>query len=251
MEERQFDEKTLQKLGYYVYALIDPIEGNAFYIGKGLGNRVFNHANGALETETTSDKYDQIRRIHSAGRMVHHVIIRHGLSEAEALGIESAIIDCARFFGHKLTNIVSGHHSIDNGLMTCEAIIGKYNAPKLENLGSDTMIININRSYQRGSGFDGIYKATKESWVIGPKKRGQIKFVLAEYRGLIVEVFQVLQWYPKETIDKKGKTKIRWGFDGVVASGEVREMYINRSVAHVKEQGAANPIRYSIEKRAA
>ena len=38
-----FDNITISKLGYYVYALINPINNKPFYIGKGKENRVFSH----------------------------------------------------------------------------------------------------------------------------------------------------------------------------------------------------------------
>ena len=38
-----FSEKVKQKLGYYVYALVDPRDNKIFYIGKGINNRIFQH----------------------------------------------------------------------------------------------------------------------------------------------------------------------------------------------------------------
>ena len=42
----QFSDAVSQKLGNYVYRLIDPRNGEAFYVGKGKGNRVFAHVRG-------------------------------------------------------------------------------------------------------------------------------------------------------------------------------------------------------------
>lgn len=38
-----FDNLKISKLGYYVYALINPINNKPFYIVKGKDNRVFSH----------------------------------------------------------------------------------------------------------------------------------------------------------------------------------------------------------------
>ena len=138
-----FDEKIIQNLQYYVYVLIDSRDKKPFYVGKGIGNRVFAHVQCALVDPTSSDKYEKIREIYNSGSTVDHVIVKHGLTEKSAFQVESALIDYSIYFGHELKNLVLGHNSIENGLMTSEEIIRKYNAPKLESIDKDTVIINI------------------------------------------------------------------------------------------------------------
>ena len=53
-----FNQQTIESLAYYVYALIDPRDNRIFYIGKGKGNRIFQHAKDALYDEDKSLKLD-------------------------------------------------------------------------------------------------------------------------------------------------------------------------------------------------
>ena len=247
-----FDEKTRQELKYYVYMLLDPIDNRPFYVGKGNDNRVFNHLDCALtDLDTTTAKYDKIREIIQNGNNVKHLIVRHGLTEAESFQIEASLIDSLTYCGIMLSNLVSGHNSIEKGLMTSEEVKRLYNAQPLNSIGEDCIIININRKYQRGKGRQSIYEATKETWTIKKSRLNQLKYVLSEYRGLIVEVFEVDEWYEKErgylpTSKKYGQTKIGFGFNGHQASDEIRNLYLNKSIAHTKKRGAASAIRYNI-----
>ena len=81
-------------------------------------------------------------------------------------------------------------------------------------------------------------------------RRETVEYVLAEYRGIIVEVYEVIEvinnegsperWY------KVPEYKNRWGFHGRRAPDHVRDYYLNKSISHHKKRGAANPIRYSL-----
>lgn len=246
-----FDEKSIQELKFYVYYLMDPESNQPFYVGKGEKNRVFDHINEAILNPAESDKLNKIREIKNAGLKVKHVIARHGLSEAQALEIEATMIDSLNYFALGLTNKIAGHYSIDKGIMTTNEIIRLYNATPLNEISDDAIIININKRYQRGTGYDGIYNAVRECWPIGVHRRRTTKYVLAEYKGLIVEVFQIEgDWYPVDVIYKSGKRagekRVRWGFKGVKASDEIRGLYINKSIKHHKKRGASNPIRCNL-----
>lgn len=247
-----FDEKTKQNLKYYVYMLLHPRDNMPFYVGKGKDNRIFDHINRALiNNEATDLKYQTIKEIENNGHNVEHVIIRHDLKESEAFHVEASIIDLFNYFDLSLSNKVTGHHSIDKGLMNTDEIKRLYNAPQLNKIGSDCIIININKKYIRGRGTKAIYEATKETWSIDKKNIPHLKYVLSEYKGLIVEVFEVDNWYEKERgytpkAKKHGATKIGYGFNGHVAPEEIRKKYINKSIAHAKGKGASNSIRYNL-----
>jgi len=245
-----FDEKTTKQLGYYVYMLIDPKDNTPFYVGKGTNNRVFDHVKFAIDNpHIVSDKCDKIREI--GAENVKHVILTHGLaSEIDAYKVEALAIDLLNFSGLSLTNEVSGHHVSESGIMTTDEIERLYNAERLEQIGDDCIVININGQYNRAMGTTAIYNATKQAWRIDKNRRKEIQYVLSEYRGLIIEVFKVSKWYdiarPYGPQSKKaGQEYLASGFDGEVAEDSIRDKYINRSIADRKKKGRANPISYA------
>lgn len=172
-----FDENTVANVKYYVYALIDPRDKEIFYVGKGVNNRVYDHLKCALGTDIRNNKYDRIRDIEK-DNSVEHIILRHGLKEDEAYNIESTIIDLLEYINKGTDNACSGHHAFDRGIMTTDEVKRLYSAPPLNFMGDECMMININKTYKRGSGHDGIYNATKGFWVINKNKLDLIKYVL-------------------------------------------------------------------------
>ena len=85
---KEFTSEISKKLGHYVYRLIDPRNGETFYVGKGKENRVFQHIKFARNVEFIDEldyKLQTIKEINNAGLDVIHVIHRHGLDEDTAL----------------------------------------------------------------------------------------------------------------------------------------------------------------------
>jgi hypothetical protein len=101
-----------RKLGWYVYALRDPRDGHLFYVGKGQGNRAFQHARTALRTGGERNlKLKRIREIRAAGHEPVVEVVRYGLpDEKTAYLIESVVID-ALTLGQpaELANPIAGH----------------------------------------------------------------------------------------------------------------------------------------------
>ena len=123
---KRFSKPVADKLQFYVYRLIDPRNGETFYVGKGTGNRVFAHVKGQLNAEgdELTEKLHRIREIQLDGFEVAHVVHRHGMTEDRAVEVEAALIDAYP----EVTNQVSGTASDERGLMHVNQIIERYEA---------------------------------------------------------------------------------------------------------------------------
>jgi hypothetical protein len=58
MRPDRFPVEVAERLKWYVYRLIDPRNGETFYVGKGKGDRLFQHAKGALTASEDEDRAD-------------------------------------------------------------------------------------------------------------------------------------------------------------------------------------------------
>jgi hypothetical protein len=232
-----FSQFVIESLEYYVYCLTDPTKNNeVFYIGKGVGNRVFNHVECALSTQENCDKLDRIRAIKGTGASVGHYIIRHGMNEPTSFEVEASLIDFAD--QRKLTNQQGGHHSEDFGMKTADEITAMYEAAEFST-DKNVILINLNKLYDRQMTPKQLYEATRTSWVIG-KRREKAQFAIATYRGLTREVYTINDWY--SIVDEKGKQ--RWGFNGQVAEPAIRQQLRYKDISKLFKRGAANPIKY-------
>ncbi len=249
---QEFPAGVIEKLDYYVYVLIDPETNQVFYVGKGVGNRIFAHLNTAIADETPSDKLDKIRAIRAKGLEVIHIVHRHGLTDKEAFEVESALIDYITL--SELTNQVQGHNSDDRGRMNVAEVIAKYQAPVVE-ITEPVILITVNRLFRRGMSAEELYEITRGKWVIG-SRRNKAKYAFAVNKGIIREVYEIERWLPAQIGDdevKRGwisadavnaevKQRRRWQFEGKVADS-LRHC-VGGSTEKYAVVGAQNPIRY-------
>jgi uncharacterized protein len=116
------------KLGAFVYALVDPRNSEVFYVGKGGGTlgdgneRPDHHLASAersrLDASNANAKDLRIIEIWNIGLQPQLVIVRRLLSVEAAFELEAALIDMlANYKSGTLTNRVRGHN-VDMGLLT-------------------------------------------------------------------------------------------------------------------------------------
>lgn len=242
----EFSAEVIKSLRYYVYRLIDPRNGETFYVGKGIGNRVFAHVAGEVSVvdgeaeDELSEKLTRIREIRNAGLDVIHVIHRHGLEESVAFEVEAALIDA--YPG--LSNDQGGHHSGERGPMHAFQIRQKFEAPEFVARG-DELIVNVNRLGSSRSAYD----AARYAWRLDPKKAERARVVLAVEHGVVIGVLIADRWLPASAENFPGFEPMpgRWGFVGRDAPLDIARLYMRHKLpsALQRARGAANPIRYN------
>lgn len=239
-----FPPGVADTLKTYVYRLIDPRNGETFYVGKGRGNRIFAHIRGehGLDGDDLSNKLRRIREIRLLGFEVAHVIHRHGLDDATAFEVEAALIDA--YPG--LTNEVAGAGVGFRGVMHAREIVQRYSAEPAV-FKHRALLIGVSWSTSERS----LYDATRYAWKISRAKARQAEVILATNKGLIVGAFIADEWldatpgnFPGLS-DESGRPG-RFGFIGREAPDELRRLYVGKRVPdEYRKQGAANPIKYT------
>ena len=245
MLDTSFPTSAREQLMSYVYRLIDPRNGETFYVGKGQGDRVFAHAQ-AIQAEGENDdnlvsdpKYQRIRDIRGAGLEVIHVIHRHGMTPRTAFEVEAALIDA--YPG--LVNLQAGHGANDRGSRHADEIIKAHTLEPFE-LDEPLVLINIAALWNVRD----TYEATRGVWKLDPSRVKRYRLVLAHARGIVRGAYLPDEWLPatpdnfpflEDVVDG------RWGFRGREAEAQVCQRYVGKRVPEqYRPKGAANPIRY-------
>lgn len=244
MAELSFHPELQKQLGCYVYRLIDPRNNKTFYVGKGTGNRVFDHIKEQLKFDESkgddvvreddvSTKMQQIRDIHATGMEVITIIHRRGLSNEEALIVEAALIDAYP----DLTNIQGGYKSEEQGMISTDDLISQFNLKEYEEPSDlDYVIIKTSEKYKEIN--KTLYDATRKAWIADFNRVKKYKYALSVINGIVKKVYEVEKW-------KKSRVKGRVEFIGHEANEKISKLFEGKLIpAKYRTKGLASPFLY-------
>lgn len=225
------------KLGFYVYALVDPRDNKIFYIGKaggkdGLGNsRPNDHLKEAQTAQklkkdlSKHPKLAKIIEINGLGKDVELIIIRRNLKDEESVhDVEAAFIDLFNLgiqgpLKGGLTNKDSGHRQSSRGIVTKEnlfEVIPVEVSPKIDI--PHVWVFNIANAVRAG-------KSPLESvigdWKIDKRKLAQVgdrnEYGVGLVNGIAKIVVKIEGWSESKSFQGKKIFKVQ------VINGETEE----------------------------
>lgn len=216
---------------YYVYCLVDPRDNNPFYVGKGTGNRLFEHQRMAnqrallelSDEEKKSLKFDRIAAINASSEQIKSYIIAHSLTEKEAYASENTLINYLRLVeNNQLTNLVSGHGTIGDSVENLEKRYG-YQPIEIENILINELILVVKirdaffldidetKEYQVGQRDDQNLKSrTLGEWIVGKDAIKRIAYVIGVNSGAnnaVVSAYRVSEEESSRVDANYGKSR--------------------------------------------
>ena len=233
----KFSPNTIENIGYYVYVYSDPDTHEPFYVGKGQGNRVFDH----LKEETKSSKVKKLKELKKNGKEPLIQILVHGLKDSDtAEKVEAAVIDLLGV--DNLTNQKRGKESRKYGIEEVSVLDDKYRNETLEeeDITDNVILLKIKQYYREGMSPRELYDVTRGYWIVAPENAEQVKYAFAVYNGIVREVYKVEHWFPAlstftdrpDVAGQKPKKKktIKYEFVGRIADEKIRMKYRGKCV---------------------
>jgi hypothetical protein len=197
-----FSPETIEAIGGYVYALVDPRKPKTdprriFYVGKGIGQRCFAHAAAEVKwnrSEEPNPKIKLIREIRQAiGAPPLIQLISHRLTDEESHRLEAALISVLQTEG----NLASGKYAAEYGLPVSE-IEGLYSHPLKElELRHRVLLVSLNGGRELPPFTDiqesEMPRRVLQSWPLSEHNANQVEYIVGVYRQLTRRVFKVQQ----------------------------------------------------------
>jgi hypothetical protein len=204
MEKQSLTPFAEEKLGYYVYALRNPIDGKIFYVGKGQGSRVLAHANGVIDDPNNDEslKNATIKQIHGQGLEVESYIIQHNLKDEEhAFASESAIYGMLKLLSDGLdhsqfglTNKVAPPYFNDYGLRNIQRVLDDYGKPAdCSKVPHNSLLIKVARSgtWRPGMSRQEVWESVRGWWHLNPSRLKNVRYIIAIPDFVIRGVWEV------------------------------------------------------------
>lgn len=245
MKFEKFSASVIEQLQSYVYVYIDPRTEKPFYIGKGKGNRCFDH----LVDLGKSKKSQRISEINALNATPQIDILAFGLTESEALIVEAATIDLIG--KENLDNEVRGHDSSRYGRRTVDDIRARLSVDVVNNFDQNVALIRINKTYDPSFNELQLYEATRGIWEIAASKREKVQFACAVFDGIIREVYEISGWFDAGTTMYGTRSAEgfmgsgRFEFVGKIAEIEISKKYRNKKIStEILPFGFAGSIRF-------
>lgn len=261
-----FSPATIESIGSYVYALTDAND-TIFYVGKGQGNRVFQHVDevrrlidndpiGLLRKPEADDEQDngmgpkrhRIAQLLREGTPPRMYILREGLTPEQALLIEAVLISALDWqLQGSLTNQAAGQGTTDYGLKTVEELEATKGEPfKLTELpgldeSEEVIAINVNRRWgEVVTNRSTLLDISKGHWKLSKPRADRCRFAVIHSNGIVRGVFRIQGW---DGPDSEGRFTFR-PINDLPLSGTAFSQKNASSLFGVAGIGSQNPIRY-------
>ena len=236
-----FSSKIIEEIGYYVYALVNPKNKNIFYIGKGSGNRCFQHLKNNPKGNIKISK--TLRGLKDENFIPSIDILRYGLSEAGALDVEAGIIDSIGL--QNLTNEVRGHN-IEKGRIKADDLNRLLGGKTLniEEIKDNIILFFPHKALEKGHE---TYDSTRQFWAISESRMKNkpdsedlfYKYAFGMQGNFVLDVYEIIKWFPAgTTISSRpfnDDQKTRWEFIGKNIPLATEKLYKNKRLLENKQ----------------
>ena len=240
---KKFSDSTLSVLNngerrFYVYCLTDLKKDKILYIGKGCGNRIFEHewvasrSQDPVSGEIVDRKLKAIAKCKKLGR---HIISYH-LTEAEAQAAETTLIHFVKSvvdkkFKNKSAGCGAGGISaeeLDDRFKFTPCPLDEFNPDGLVLAVKIQDALDLDTDEELDYRFDNqddanLKSRTLGNWVIGKDAASKVKYIIGIHTGLQNAVVSAYEVDGFETLEetKNGRKQTRYRFHTASSSKKV------------------------------
>jgi hypothetical protein len=237
----KISKTAARRMGWYVYAYVDPRDDGVFYVGKGRRHRMLH----GLKKTGRGPMATTIREIRKARLEPRIDILAHGMKdEKTALRLEAALIDAL----DPLANRVRGWRAVRFGRAPLQEVVALYDRRSIK-VREPAVLIRITHLYRPLMSQAELYDATRAVWKVQPRRASKVKLAFAVFDGVVREVYEVTGWFKAGSTflarhPRGERMRDRSEFVGRVADEKLQGRYINRDVSRYFPRGARNPVCY-------